>query len=152
MKISYSAPGKIILSGEHSVVYTKPALVTAVDLILTATISDGVMPVSDKKLHDSVMSIDTIVKEYLSKEHVTFEVRPFIYSYHSQIPEGRGMGSSAAFCVATVASLLHFYTGKESTKEVINSLAYKAEHHFHGMPSGVDVSASCFGGLVYYRK
>ncbi|MBP9690946.1 mevalonate kinase, partial [Candidatus Woesebacteria bacterium] len=152
MKISYSAPGKIILSGEHSVVYTKPALVTAVDLILTATISDGETSVKDQKLHDAVISIDHIVKEYLDKEKLKFEARPFVYSYTSQIPEGRGMGSSAAFCVATVAALLHFYTGKEHTKETINSLAYKAEHHFHGMPSGVDVSASCFGGLVYYRK
>src|SRR3989338_2438064 len=127
MKISYSAPGKIILSGEHSVVYGKPALVTAVNLRLTVTINEGKPQIKDKK-------------------------KSFNYYYKSDIPIGRGMGSSAAFCVATAAALLHFYTGREYDKQIINSLAYQGETYFHGMPSGVDVSASCFGGLIFYRK
>ena len=63
------------------------------------------------------------------------------------------MGSSAAFCVASVAALLHFYTGKQYEKQVINSLAYQCEKYFHGMPSGVDVSARSIAvtnaGFVY---
>ncbi len=152
MKVAYSAPGKIILSGEHSVVYTKPALVTAVDLLLTVTVETGTQTVMDQRVNEALDYCDGIVKAYLQKQSVKFREESYSFSVHSDIPEGRGMGSSAAFCVATVAALLHFYTGRAYDKETINSLAYKCEHHFHGMPSGVDVSASCFGGLIYYRK
>lgn len=149
--IRYSAPGKIILSGEHSVVYTKPAFVTAVDFKLTFAI---------RKIHSHEKSNQTkeigycenVVKKYLQKTKIPFQDEQYMYEIDSTIPQGRGMGSSAAFCVASVAALLHFYTGKEYDKQIINSLAYLCEKHFHGMPSGVDVSASCFGGLIFYRK
>lgn len=146
-KISYSAPGKIILSGEHSVVYGKPAFVTAVDLRLTITIEEG----EKGEKHQAVDKIEELVLAYI-KKHKKVEKRPFTWNISSDILIGRGMGSSAAFCVATVAALLHFYSGKEYDKQTINSLAYQAEKFFHGMPSGVDVSASCFGGLIFYRK
>ncbi len=149
--ISYSAPGKIILSGEHSVVYTKPAFVTAIDLKLTFHIKKD----SSKKefpQDKAIVYCEKIVKAYLQKKQIPFHDDPYSYSIDSDIPKGCGMGSSAAFCVASVASFLHYYTGKEHDKQTINSLAYQCEKYFHGMPSGVDVSASCFGGLIFYRK
>lgn len=152
MKVTYSAPAKVILSGEHSVVYTKPAFVTAVDFHLTATIEDGSLAKPSDTVQKAVVYIDTIIRKHLNKEHIKAEIRPFSYAISSTIPEGRGMGSSAAFCVAVAASLCHFYTGHEGDKQLISSLAYKCEKYFHGMPSGVDVSASCYGGLIYYRK
>ena len=152
MKIRYSAPGKIILSGEHSVVYTKPALVTAVDLLLTVTVETGKLTELDNRVKEALGYCDGIVKTHLRKQNIKFKEEPYSFTVESTIPEGRGMGSSAAFCVATAAALLHLYTGKPHDKETINTLAYKCEHHFHGMPSGVDVSASCFGGLIYYRR
>jgi len=149
--ISYSAPGKIILSGEHSVVYTKPAFVTAIDLALTFSIRKKRATDMISKTKEVTYS-ENIVKKYLQKNNISFSDQEYIYKIDSRIPEGRGMGSSAAFCVASVAALLHFYTGKQYEKQVINSLAYQCEKYFHGMPSGVDVSASCFGGLIFYRK
>ncbi len=146
-KISYSAPGKVILSGEHSVVYGKPAFVTAIDLRLTVSIEDG----EKGEKHQAIEHIEELVLSYLRKEQ-SVSKKSFSWDISSDILIGRGMGSSAAFCVATVAALLHFYTGKEHDKQIINSLAYQAEKFFHGMPSGVDVSASCFGGLIFYRK
>lgn len=151
MTISYSAPGKVILSGEHSVVYGKPAFVSAIDLRLTVQIKDGNNKKINAKLHESFSYIEDIVIKYLSKKQ-SVKKRPLLYLYKSDIPVGRGMGSSAAFCVASSAALLHFYSEKEQDKQVINSIAYQAEKYFHGMPSGVDVSASCFGGLIFYRK
>ena len=149
--ISYSAPGKIILSGEHSVVYTKPAFVTAIDLALTFSIRKKRATDVISKTKEVTYS-ENIVKKYLQKNNVSFIDHEYFYQIDSHIPEGRGMGSSAAFCVASVASFLHYYTGKQYEKQVINSLAYQCEKYFHGMPSGVDVSASCFGGLIFYRK
>lgn len=150
--ISYRAPAKIILSGEHSVVYTKPALVTAINLYLTVRLQESEKVTCDPLIKEAVEYIQTIVLSFLKKEKAPFSEKPFVCTIGSDIPEGRGMGSSAAFCVALVASLLHWYTGHEWGKETINNLAYKSEKFFHGMPSGVDVSASCMGGLIFYRK
>jgi mevalonate kinase len=151
MNISYSAPGKIILSGEHSVTYGKPAFVTGINLRLTIHLSEGKPQDKNEKLHKAFVYIEDIVLKYLQKRQ-EIKKKDIHYSYESGIPIGRGMGSSAALCVATTAALLHFYSGHEHDKQVINSLAYQAEKYFHGFPSGVDVSASCFGGLIFYRK
>lgn len=150
--MTYSAPGKVILSGEHSVVYTKPAFVTAINLHLTLSISEGDPVHSRAEVKKSVEYCTKIVQQYLQKHHNVSEFAPFQYHYSSTIPEGRGLGSSAAFCVATVAALLHYYLGHEPDKQTVGSLAHECEKHFHGMPSGVDVSASCYGGLIFYRK
>jgi mevalonate kinase len=109
--LKVSAPGKLILSGEHSVVYGHPALAAAVD----------------KRL--MVSCVDNKVK-------IT-----------SEIPIGAGMGSSAAFAVATSAVKLG-----ELNLEKINELAYKIEKKRHGNPSGTDNTVCTYGGFLWYRK
>ncbi|MBP7967087.1 mevalonate kinase [Candidatus Woesebacteria bacterium] len=152
MKITYAAPAKIILSGEHSVVYTKPAFVCAVDFHLHATVEDGTKAVYSEQIEKGIEYTNSVVLAYLKKENISANIRDFKCTIASHIPEGRGMGSSAAFCVALSGALMHFYTDRQWDKQIVNSLAYQAEKHFHGMPSGVDVSASCYGGLIFYRK
>lgn len=148
MKVTYSAPAKIILSGEHAVVYGKPAIVSAINKRLTFTVEDG-----KQKPDGNVDFIAEIVKEYLTASSKDFKDKPYKTSVSSDIPRKRGMGSSAAYSVASVAAFLEFFTGsKKYSPETINNLAYKAEKHFHKNPSGVDQTASCFGGLVYFRK
>ena len=149
MKISYSAPGKIILCGVHAVVYGKPALVTAIDLKLTFELSSTQ---NNSSLPPEIAAIKSATVEYLKKNKISFQEKPFEYSITSEIPVGRGMGSSAALCVAGSAAMLEYFTGQKIAKEVINSVAYQAEKYFHKNPSGVDVSAACYGGLIYFRK
>lgn len=149
MKISYSAPGKIILSGEHSVVYGKPALVSAINRQLTFQLTESNASLT---MELSILGIKAAVIQYLQKNNIPFQDKLFHYEIKSEIPVGCGMGSSAALCVSACAAMLHYFTGKEQTKEVINSVAYQAEKYFHANPSGVDVSASCYGGLIYFRK
>lgn len=148
MKISCSAPAKVILSGEHAVVYGKPALVSAIDIRLTCTAETAAQDPSDPHLK----AILEIVKAYLNKEHIGYKSAPVRLGISSNIPRGRGLGSSAALSVAATAALLVFYTGKEQSRETVNNLAYKVEKHFHKNPSGVDNSTSCMGGLIFYRK
>jgi mevalonate kinase len=148
MKSSYSAPAKIILSGEHASVYGKPMLLCAINLRLSFTVFDGGNTVVD----DSILFIPQLVKEFLTKKKFQFEDKPFQFSIDSTIPIGHNLGSSAALSVAGAAAFLHFYTSRAWDKDTINSLAYKIEQKFHGKPSGGDNSTSCFGGLVYYRK
>jgi mevalonate kinase len=149
--ISYSAPAKVILSGEHAVVYGKPALVCAIDKRLNFSVKE-VEKKKNNKDDVPISIIDQIVKKYLEKEKIDFRPKNFYYSIDSSIPIGRGLGSSAALSVAAAAALLKFYTGRDFDKETVNNLAYLAEKHFHKNPSGVDNTTSCFGGLIFYRK
>ncbi len=147
--IAYSAPGKIILSGEHAVVYGRPALVAAVNKRLKVKLAPA------KRKEEKTpewKQIESVVFEYLNSERIDFKIKDYKIDIESDIPVGRGMGSSAALAVASVACLLEFFSGKRFEKELVNNLAYKIEKYFHGRPSGIDNSASCFGGLIFFRK
>lgn len=152
MKISYSAPAKVILSGEHAVVYGKPALVSAINLRLKFIVTNLVRSSKDGKDDKEIFFISKEVKNYLINQKINFTDKPFNFKIESKIPIGRGLGSSAALSVASVATFLEFYTGRQFKKEIVNDLAFQIEKHFHQNPSGVDNSASCFGGLILYRK
>ncbi|MCX6731248.1 MAG: hypothetical protein NTZ55_05350, partial [Candidatus Roizmanbacteria bacterium] len=126
--IRYSAPGKVILSGEHAVVYGKPALVCAINkrLSITFTVAhktiyqDDIFPI----LEQSVVDFLTSKKQKIQKNNYT-------YSIESSIPIGRGLGSSAAYCACISAGLLELFTGKEWSKEEVNICAYQMEKYFH---------------------
>jgi mevalonate kinase len=172
--ITYSAPAKVILSGEHAVVYGKPALATAIDLRMYVSLWEEEEHLDEytvqnriqKKLtnhiplqslteqipSDAVTKVTSLVQSYLKKKKIPFKTDKFSYALLSQIPLGRGLGSSAALAVSVVAALLEWYTGKSQDQAIINTIAYNVEKHFHHNPSGIDNSVSCYGGLVYYRK
>lgn len=72
-------------------------------------------------------------------------------SIKSDIPIGSGMGSSAAVAVS-VAGAVSLLFNKTLNKETVNEIAYLSEQKKHGLPSGGDNAACCFGGLIWYRK
>ncbi len=147
--IRYSAPGKVILSGEHAVVYGKPALVCAIDKRLSVTFNSA----KKTEYTDTIFPIlEKSVSDFLIAKKITFNKREYTYSVESSIPIGRGLGSSAAYCACISAGLLELFTGREWEKEEINICAYQMEKYFHKNSSGVDTSTSIMGGLIYYRK
>ena len=147
--ISYSAPGRIFISGEHAVVYGKPALVCAIDKRLTITFT----PAEKTEYKDIIMPIlEKSVMDFLQKKQIKKKKIGYTYSIESAIPIGRGLGSSAAYCAVISAGLLELFTGDEWSKEEINICAYQMEKYFHKNSSGVDTSTSIMGGLIYYRK
>lgn len=148
IKISYSAPAKVILSGEHAVVYGKPALVSAIDRRLTVSVIENKNKNTDPKMTEIIL----IVKKYLQEKSILIPEKNCHISIQSDIPIGRGLGSSGALSVAASASLMEFFTGREFSLEEINNCAYQIEKLFHKNPSGVDPTTSCFGGLIFYRK
>jgi mevalonate kinase len=75
----------------------------------------------------------------------------FILSIKSDIPIGSGMGSSAALAVS-IAGAISLSLTRKIHKEAVNEIAYFSEQRKHGLPSGGDNAASCFGGLIWYRK
>lgn len=147
--VTYSAPSKVILSGEHAVVYGKPALVSGLALYCTVTISEAE---TQMVIPEAYAHIPEIVEKYLEKQNITYTKRPYSVDVQFEMPLGRGLGSSASLSVATIAALLHFYVDREFDKETVNNLAYQAEKHFHGNPSGADNTTTCFGGLIFFRK
>lgn len=157
-KITYSAPAKVILSGEHAVVYGKPALVSAIDLRLKFSLwQKQVSPdnhlSNDRDLDGNIEDIANLIRNFLEKKkELINRNNRYQYGIDSSIPSGRGLGSSAALSVAAAAAFLEFFSGKGFDSETINSLAYKVEKKFHQNPSGVDNTVSSFGGLIYYRK
>jgi len=149
MKISYSAPAKVIFSGEHSVVYGKPALVSALDLRLTFSLCNGKSKFSPQPF---IKNGSAIVLNYLRGKGIPYKKKDYIYWIHSNIPVRRGLGSSAALSVTMAAAFLKFYSGKSFDLPIINEVAYQIEKIIHRQPSGVDNSTVCFGGFIYYRK
>lgn len=147
--ISYSAPGKVIISGEHAVVYGKPALVCAINKRLQVDIS---LAQKQGKHNYGMRIIDKTVRTFLIEKKIPIHEKKYVYAINSDIPIGRGLGSSSALCIAGCAALLELYTNKQWSTEEVNNCAYKAEKIFHTNPSGVDNTASAFGGLIYYRK
>lgn len=147
--IRYSSPGKVIISGEHAVVYGKPALVCAIDKKLSITFT----PAKETTYLDEIFPLlERYVIDFLQAKKLNFNKINYTYSVESSIPIGRGLGSSAAYCACISAGLLELFTGKEWGKEEINMCAYQMEKYFHKNASGVDTSTSIMGGLIYYRK
>ena len=143
--IKVSAPAKVHLLGEWSVVWGKPALLTTVDLRLTVTITDT------SKVGSDSFEVRKIIEPIIKKELKIKTFPPYSMEISSQIPTGAHLGSSAAVSVASIAALLSFLKVKWDL-DLINKLAYEAEKVFHGNPSGADNSTIVYGGLVWYRK
>lgn len=145
----YSAPGRITLTGDHAVVYGKPALVCAIGMRLKMTF----IPTKKTEYKDSIFpQLEKSVMNFLKGKKISIQKIGYTYSIESTIPIGRGLGSSAAYCAVISAGLLELFTGYEWSKEEINICAYQMEKFFHKNASGVDTSSSVMGGLLYYRK
>lgn len=155
MNIKVSVPGKIILSGEHAVVYGKPALAVAVDKYLTVVIKSCR---NKKELINAGKEDPVLVKEAIKIVKETLEDNKVFdngweLTITSKIPVGVGMGSSAAVSVGVITALMALASGDSRINDKkINDLAYKVEKKQHGNPSGIDNSTVTFGGVIWYRK
>lgn len=145
--ITYSAPGKVILSGEHAVVYGKPAFVSAINLRLTVMVRPA-----EENQEGKPGEVITAVKQFITASGVMLRDHSCWLEIASDIPVGRGLGSSAALSVAASAALYEYLTGQRPSEEIINNCAYRVEKLFHANPSGVDTTAACYGGLIFFRK
>ncbi|MGE0242933.1 MAG: mevalonate kinase [Nitrososphaeraceae archaeon] len=167
-----SAPAKIILFGEHFVVYDQPIILASINkrikieskIILdygnTITIETNnlgkktyqlsILNNNQKKNHqDFFYPIIYILKKIINdnnKKTTGIEIR-----IDSEIPYGVGLGSSAALTVAAVSSINSLYNKYKNKKEVLE-LAIETERIIHNNSSGADCVISMYGGLMYYQK
>lgn len=133
-----SAPGKMILFGEHAVVFGKPALALAVDLRITATISSS----SEYLVNGRPMKKHQ--HAYISAAmDEAWDGPPIELVTRSRIPSGSGLGSSAAVTVASVAAMLA--EKHEFVPEAIARKSFEVELAVQGRASPTDTSTSCNG-------
>ena len=139
-----AAPGKIILLGEHSVVYGHRAIAAAVDLCTSVTLEahEGPTQLRSTFLRDE--RLDRAVAHALPP-------RGWLVDIDTQLPVGRGMGSSAALSIALVRAAARL-DGEELDFAVEHERGFALERIFHGNPSGLDHAVSALGGAVVYRK
>ncbi|MHA1143184.1 MAG: mevalonate kinase [Candidatus Helarchaeota archaeon] len=169
-EITASAPGKIILFGEHAVVYGSAAIAMAINLrsfVTAKFISEKQLSIHAKDVHLSqefpldleaieskiphLKIMGPILNCCTSIFKKKFPENGIELKIWSQIPLGAGLGSSAAIAVSTVGALNGLLELNLSIEE-ISSLAFESECLVHGTPSGIDNTISSHGGAVYYKK
>lgn len=140
------AHSKIILMGEHAVVYGYPAL--AMPLLQVEAVAQ-VLPDSQPFVGSAPNPIDRAVEVALAflgiaKPHISYEVS-------SAIPEQRGMGSSAAVAIAVIRAVFDYY-GRDLTDQVLEDLVNQAEKVAHGNPSGLDAKTCLSDSPICYQR
>lgn len=148
---------KVILFGEHFVVYGLPAIASAIDRYVEIRI--------EKTNTDDVIFEDRVFKEKISKNknpsHISCKLFDAMFGDFNitgikvavsatAIPKA-GMGYSAAFNVALVRAI-NDYLSLGLSNEEVNKIAYKGECIAHGNPSGIDNTCATYGSLVWFEK
>ncbi len=162
MTTTSSAPGKVILFGEHAVVYGRPALAIPVtQLQATATVSKnsrgGIWVEAPNINLSSELSqlapdhpLAAVINSVFEILNITRPPACTVY-LQSTIPVASGLGSGAAVSVAILRALSAFL-GHPLSDEQINKLAYEAEKLHHGNPSGIDNYVITYAKPVYFLK
>ncbi|MBN2555158.1 MAG: mevalonate kinase [Anaerolineales bacterium] len=157
------APGKIILFGEHSVVYGQPALAVPVDEIsahaftapITAPAGSVCIQAPDIALtawlHDLPEDHPLGLIVHLTLQELACNLPPFVIRISSTIPVAAGLGSGAAVSIAIVRSICA-YAGKTIHRERQSQLAYEVERIYHGTPSGIDNTVIAFHQPVWFIR
>ncbi|MCA9368838.1 hypothetical protein KC721_00935, partial [Candidatus Woesebacteria bacterium] len=143
MQTTETATGKILLSGEHSVVYGQPALVSSVDVGLSVTIND-----QKKTQHHDVYTAHIL---HIFSQVNNIDVSKITITTESQMKSKSGMGSSAAYAFALLKSLHSFFEISVTADQLFEQVL-KAETFVHVHPSGVDPAAVVYGGIQVFQK
>lgn len=156
--MSHIGLGKIILLGEHAVVYGYPALAAALDrgvrIDVVPTPAGGTLRVDVPSWNLKVTAEDdNAFANGLAAIADSLDLgRPALTLVgDAQIPPGAGLGASAAFAVAVSRALLA-HAKRPATTEAVASAAAASEKILHGRASGVDVALAIAGGVGVYRK
>lgn len=162
MALAY-APGKVILFGEHAVVYGSPAIAVPVtEVRAQAQVERGptgqgaviIAPDVGRRLvlreaseNDPLARTVRLVLDAIKVERnpdVTITVT-------STVPIARGMGSGAAVSTALVRALAQYFECWLSSR-AISELVYQAEILYHGTPSGIDNTVVAFEKPIYFVR
>jgi mevalonate kinase len=163
MSIQTSASGKIILFGEHAVVYGIPAIAIPISSLRAyATVKPTNKPLTiiaeDLKNQDIKLTVDTqdsnnpLTKMITSIfAHFNIECPQIEITVKSDIPIASGLGSGAAVSSAVGKAVIQAL-GKTMPIEELNALVFEVEKIHHGTPSGIDNTVIVYERPVYFVK
>ena len=166
MKATASAPGKLMIMGEHAVVYGAPCIVTAVDQRVRVSVGPNgegeihvkspnvgldeyhksLKQLGEGEVPKSMMFVEHLIKRIYEKYHLD---KGITVTTESDFSTQFGFGSSAAVAVATALALSEYFDLKMDKWELFDQ-AYSAVLDVQGVGSGFDVAASVYGGTIYY--
>jgi mevalonate kinase len=151
--------GKTILIGDQFVLDEVPAIVSSIPYETVATVErtagagwsleDNRIEVpgyKEKKREQQARSIDRILEVMKLDAHKT----PIKITFGGTLLAGSGVGASAASCVSLARALNEEFKLGYSIEE-INHVAWQGEFPYHGVASGVDNTASTYGGLLLFQ-
>ena len=153
--------GKIILFGEHAVVYGSHAIAAPIPMAMQARV---IQPAS-KGIHLSIpdWNVDEQIIQKNPSKHQVFDSLNMILEkldiqnadmkieVYPNVPKAMGLGGSASLAVATIRALNMFFD-KNLSDEQINEIAFKSESIFHGTASGIDNTLATYGKFMLFKK
>lgn len=159
-----TAPGKIILFGEHAVVYGRPAIAIPLpQLRATAVVAAASQPgirliapdlgqdvmLSEAPPDDPIAAVIRQVQTAVARPHLP----DMTITVSSQIPVASGLGSGAAITAAVVRALAEFLGAAHlATPAWVSALTYEVEKIHHGTPSGIDNTVVSYEMPVYFVR
>lgn len=162
---SASAPGKVILFGEHAVVYGRPAIAVPVSQVRAKAIviAEPRSPRGLVRIIAPDIGLETTLADLPNDHPLAVVIQKAAAAMKldhipacsiqitSSIPIAGGMGSGAAVSVATLRALSALL-GHPLTDPQISDLVFEAEMIYHGTPSGIDNTVITYARPVYFIK
>lgn len=162
--VKASAPGKVILVGEHFVVKGSRAIAASIGLrvrVRVRPLSSWPARITSKPLNaearvgeDGALRGSWVFKQVPvilgELRRMGYSLDPFEAIIESDIPPAAGLGSSAATSAALTLALTALH-GDPLSPDVLSRVTYEAEKVIHGKPSGIDNTIVSFGGGLVYR-
>jgi hydroxymethylglutaryl-CoA reductase len=165
-----TAPGKVILLGEHAVVYGRTALAAAIDRYVTVHVACEPAPEcraddvgSERKplvprfsTYDprpSPVDAEPRLAQAITRaaDIVGLNRKDLVTTIFTDLPVAMGLGSSAALSVALVRALARLVR-RPLVDQAVCQGAFEIEKIFHGFPSGVDNTVATYGGLIAFTR
>jgi mevalonate kinase len=152
--------GKAILLNEHFVVYGIPSIVSAIGKYTISKIEESSQPgweINDNRKatprykEDKLEQQKDSINRMLEKLDIDLSKKGIEITLEGSLFCASGVGASAASCVAIARALSDHYDLNLSDED-INDVSYEGEKGYHGNPSGIDNTASTYGGLIWFER